>query len=157
MSELLATYLVDHHAGSSAGVDAFHRVAEGHGDAAVREAVARLAGDVEADQEALEAVMDAVGASPSTLKDTAASLGEKVGRLKPNQRLVERSPLSDLVELESLVAAVHAKGLLWKALVALDDPRIDRSAVERLAARADAQHDELERLRLSQVAKLHQS
>lgn len=31
-SKTIETYLQDHHAGSAAGVDAFRRVAQGHGD-----------------------------------------------------------------------------------------------------------------------------
>ena len=34
MSSVITTYLQDHHAGSAAGVAAFRRVAEFHGDAA---------------------------------------------------------------------------------------------------------------------------
>lgn len=157
MSELLTTYLQDHHAGSAGGVAAFERVAEGHGDEAVRAAVGRLAGQIREDQASLETIMDAVGARASALKDAATSLGEKVARLKPNERLASRSPLSDVVELEALVMAVHAKGLLWRALVELDDSRLDRADLHRLVERADAQRAELEELRLTQLGKLHRS
>lgn len=156
MKELLTTYLQDHHAGSSGGVDAFDRVAKGHADANVREAVARLADEIREDQASLEHIMEAVGARPSALKDAATSLGEKVARLKPNERLVSRSPLSDVVELEALVMAVHAKGLLWRALETLHDERLDLAEIQRLADRADRQRTELDRLRLGQVEKLRQ-
>lgn len=154
MSELLTTYLQDHHAGASGGMDAFDRVAQGHSDPEVRAAVARIGADVAEDEKALEDLMAVVGASTSTLKDLATAVGEKVSRLKPNERVAERSPLSDLVELEALVDAVHAKGLMWKALSTLDDPRLNRVQMQELSQRADAQRDELEALRLTQAHKL---
>ena len=156
MSQLITTYLQDHRAGSVAGVDAFRRVAEGHGDPEVRTAVARIAEEVEADQADHERIMAAVGAQSSALKDIPAKIGEKVARLKPTERITKRSPLSDVLELEVLVMAVHGKGLGWRMLVELDDPRLDRADLERLADRAWAQHEELDRLRLSQAAKLLQ-
>ena len=100
--------------------------------------------------------MAAVGAQSSALKDIPAKIGEKVARLKPNERITKRSPLSDVLELEVLVMAVHGKWLGWRMLVELDDPRLDRADLERLADRAWAQHEELDRLRLSQAAKLLQ-
>lgn len=154
MSQLIQTYLQDHRAGSVAGVDAFQRVAENHGDPEVRQAVARIAREVEADQDAHERIMAALGAEPSPLKDIPAKIGEKVARLKLNDRLTERSPLSDVLELEILVMAVHGKLLGWRILAELDDPRLDRAELETLAERARAQHDELERLRLTQAPKL---
>ena len=156
MSQLITTYLQDHRAGSVAGVDAFRRVAEGHGDPEVRTAVARIAEEVEADQADHERIMAAVGAQSSALKDIPAKIGEKVARLKPNERITKRSPLSDVLELEVLVVAVHGKWLGWRMLVELDDPRLDRADLERLADRAWTQHEELDRLRLSQAAKLLQ-
>lgn len=156
MAQLVQTYLQDHHAGSRAGVEGFRRVAEGHSDDAVRAAVARIADEVAADQETLERIMETVGAQQSTVKDAASWLGEKVARLKPNDRLTERSPLSDVEELEALVMGVHGKGLLWRALVVLDDPRLDRAELQQLADRADAQREELDALRLGQVHKLRQ-
>lgn len=157
MSELITTYLQDHHAGSSAGIEAFERVAEGHGDEQVRAAVGRLAEQIREDQASLEKIMDTVGASTSTIKDAATWVGEKVARLKPNERITNRSPLSDVLELEALVMAVHGKGLLWKGLIALADERLDQAELERLADRADAQREELNQLRLDQLHKLRQS
>lgn len=156
MTELIATYLQDHHAGSSTGVDAFGRVAEYHSDERVRSAVGRIADEVEADQQSLEQIMALVGAKTSTIKDVAGKVGEKVTRLKLNDRLTDRSPLSDVVELEALVMAVHGKGLLWEALLELDDPRLDRAQLQRLSDRAESQRQELDHLRLTQVHKLRQ-
>lgn len=156
MDALITTYLQDHHAGSSAGLDAVRRVAEGHSEPEVREAVARLADQIEEDQTALEALMERFDAKPSKLKDAVGSLGEKFARLKPNERIADRSPLSDIEELEALVLGVHGKGMLWKAMLDLGDPRADLDEMQRLADRAEAQERELVFLRRSQLAKLLQ-
>ena len=65
-----------------------------------------------------------VGRDP--FKIGAGWLGEKAGRLKLNGRLFEYSPLSRVVELESLTLAGTARQLLWRSLAvaALTDQRI---------------------------------
>lgn len=156
MSQLVTTYLQDHHAGSVGGLESFQRVAEGHADPHVREVVGRLVDEIKEDQTALERILSQVDGSTSTLKDAGAWVGEKAGRLKPNERLAERSPLSDLVELEMLVMGVHGKLLLWQALAALADPRMDAAELQRLVERAQAQEATLAELRLSQVGVLRQ-
>ncbi|MDO4920198.1 hypothetical protein [Kocuria sp.] len=157
MSSVITTYLQDHHAGSAAGVDAFRRVAEFHGDETVRGKVGRLAREVEQDQAALERIMAAVDVKPAPLKDLPAKAAEKAARLKPNERLNRRSPLSDIEELEALVAAVHAKGLGWRLLLEAPDERLDKQMLRDLHARALEQEETLERLRLGQAVKLTRS
>ena len=68
-TEMLHTYMQDHHAGAAAGVDLFRRVAESHDDAHIREVVSRLGDQTEEDKRSLEDLMTLVGTSPSTLKD----------------------------------------------------------------------------------------
>lgn len=100
--------------------------------------------------------MTLVGTSPSTLKELPARAAEKVGQLKPNQRLAERSPLSDLLELEALTLAVTGKELGWKSLIDIADPRLPRATLEELATRAREQGEQLEKLRLRCTDALHQ-
>ena len=157
MSEVITTYLKDHHAGATAGLEVFDRVASSHSDLQVREAVAAIAREVREDRQSLEEIMQTLGIDPSLLKDTASSLGEKVARLKPNEHLAQRSPLSDLVELEALVLGVRGKRLLWKSLLAVGDPRLDHGRLNELVERAETQENQLEALRLSQAPKLLQS
>ena len=96
MSQLITTYLQDHLAGSTAGIESFDRVAEGHSDEAVRSVVAALADEIRADKASLEGIMERIGAKPSTVKNAGAWLGEKAGRLKPNERLAQRRPSAGL-------------------------------------------------------------
>lgn len=154
MTKLITTYLQDHHVGSAAGLDAFSRVAEGHADEEVRHAVGRIAEEAHGDQTMLEQIMQRFDAKPASLKDLSGRVAEKVARLKPNQRLLRRSPLSDLVEVEALVNAVHAKSTGWRVLLQLDDERLDKAQLQTLLERAETQEDELQRLLLAQAPKL---
>ncbi|WP_203569089.1 DUF892 family protein [Aestuariimicrobium ganziense] len=144
---LLGTYLQDHHAAASAGVDAFRRVAANHSRADVRARLEAMADQIAQDKESLEQIMELVDANRSVLKDTAARIAEKASRLKPNNRIVQRSPLSDYLELEALTGAVHMKSLLWKALLELGNPRLDALMLQQLLDRAHEQQRQLDELR----------
>lgn len=119
---MLHTYMQDHHAGAAAGIELFRRVAEDHEDPHVRQVVSRIGDETAEDLADLEELMTLAGTSPSLLKDLPAKAAEKVGQLKPNRRFAERSPLSDLLELEALTLAVTGKKLGFKALLDIGDP-----------------------------------
>ena len=147
-TEMLHTYMQDHHAGAAAGIELFRRVAEDHEDPHVRQVVSRIGDETAEDLADLEELMSLAGTSPSLLKDLSAKAAEKVGQLKPNRRFAERSPLSDLLELEALTLAVTGKKLGFKALLDIGDPRLPRPTLEKLVERAEEHGRELEKLRL---------
>lgn len=154
-TEMLHTYMQDHHAGAAAGIDLLRRVAEDHEDPTIREVVSRIGDETVEDLKSLEELMTLVGTSPSTLKDLPARAAEKLGQLKPNRRVAERSPLSDLVELEALTLAVTGKMLGFRALLDIADPRLPRPTLENLVERAEEHGRELEKLRLRCTDALH--
>jgi hypothetical protein len=139
---LLDIYLRDHDAASAGGV-ALAAKALGRDDPIVKQ-IAR-------DRKALEQVMYQLGVSPSAMKVVFVRVAERVSRLKLNGRIFERSPLSRLVELETLVVGVRGKEALWTALrraeISLEN--IDLDALSRSAK---AQGDELDEKRLSAAA-----
>jgi hypothetical protein len=142
--ELLSTYLRDHFAGSTAGLELAKRSA----DQLPEPAMGEIAAEIEADRHTLRELMSTLDVGPSTVKVGLGWMGERVGRLKLNQRVFGRSPLSDVVELEGLVAGVSGKLQLWRAmaLVSPRDPRLARFDFERLAQRAEGQRRRLEDL-----------
>lgn len=148
--EMLHAYLQHHWAGASAGVAMFRRVGRSHSDTDVAARVRRLATEVNDDREALRQIIVATGATPSRIGATTGRAVEFAGRFKPNGRLVRRSPLSDLFELEALRDAVAAKRAGWQLLGAAteDDVRVDRPQLEELIRRADDQLARLEDLHL---------
>lgn len=80
---------------------------------------------------------------PNPLMGVALQVGERIGRLKPNGRVLRRAPLSDLIEVEGLVDAVSAKRTGWYALAAAQLPAEQADQIDQLIRRADGQ---LERL-----------
>ncbi|MFN3600165.1 MAG: hypothetical protein ACK4UY_02100 [Dietzia sp.] len=156
-TELLHTYMQDHHAGAAAGVDLFRRVAKDHEDPEIRAVVSRIGDETEEDLRNLEELMTLVGTSPSALKDLPARAAEKLGQLKPNQRFAQRSPLSDLLEVEALTIAVRGKELGFKAMLDIGDPRLPRPTLEALVERAVEHGRQLEKLRLTCTHALKES
>jgi hypothetical protein len=144
---LLATYLNDHLAGATAGVELSRRAAGANDGTELGTLLGRVGAEIEEDRTTLESVMDAVGAGRDRAKVTAAWVGEKVGRLKPNGQLTGYSPLSRVIELEGLSLGIEAKRLLWESLGSLSDPRLASFDFGALAERAARQREELESVR----------
>jgi hypothetical protein len=155
-SELIGIYLNDHLAGATVGTALAHRVAMGHNQVADQATLQRLAGEINADRRALLEIMARLGVPVRHYKTGAAWLGERVGRLKPNGRLRTRSPVSDLEELELLRVGVQGKAACWRTLheLARRDQRLSTAWLDELLARADAQVDQLEDLRVRAAAAL---
>ena len=148
---LLTVYLNDHLAGSTAGLELFKRAAAAQG--AQRQELLGLVPDVEQDRTSLLALMRRLGVPVRRSKVVGGWVLEKAARLKSNGRLLRRSPLSDLVELEALVLGVEGKASGFRALRQARDPRLDPGELDRLVARAEQQKGVLERLRLDAAAQ----
>jgi hypothetical protein len=138
---LLRIYLQDHHAAATAGTSLARRAL---GESELRS----LTLEIESDKRTLEGVMRRIDISPSLGKVVAATLGERLARLKPNGRFAARSPLSDLLELETLEVGVKGKRAMWAALADLDDTRLRGIDFDALAASADRQAQVIESARL---------
>jgi len=151
--DLLRTYLQDHHAGSTAGVELARRAAQANEGTGYGEGLAEIAREIEEDRDALEEVMERLGVGPHRFKDTAAWTFEKLGRLKPNNRLLGYSPLSRVVELEGLVLGVTGKLGLWEALRTAIGDGLEGVDFELLAERALDQRTRLEQLRRTAAAE----
>jgi hypothetical protein len=140
-TEHLETYLQDHRAGAESGSDLARRMLSENEDTHYEEFLAHLADEIEEDVNTLERIMERLGVEPSTLKTAAAKVGEKVGRLKPNNALTSYSPLSRVLEFEGLRAGVQGKLGLWDSLmeIAPFDDRLDAEEIAPLIVRAEAQ------------------
>ncbi len=149
---LLRTYLQDHHAGATGGLELARRAASSNEDHPSGPELAAIADEIEEDREVLERVMEELDVGPSTVKDGAAWAAEKVGRLKPNNSILSYSPLSRVVELEGLVLGVTGKTALWEALGEAVGTRVEGVDFDQLAARARDQRTRLERLRREAAA-----
>jgi hypothetical protein len=118
----LAIYLRNHEAAAHGGLDLFRRTAASQRDRPYAGELAELTTEIEQDLQSLRAIMRAIGVSPDLIQGLVFRVGERVGRLKPNGRLLGRAPLSDLIEIEGLLDAVRAKAAGWHALSAVASP-----------------------------------
>lgn len=140
-SDYLSTYLQDHRAGAEMGVDLAARLRDENLGTHYEEFLTLLAREIEEDVATLEAIMDRFDVGKDLLKTTGAKIGEKLGRLKPNEHLSSYSPLSRVQELEMLRSGVQGKLALWDALyeVADQDARFDAEHLRGLIERAEKQ------------------
>ncbi|MGW0673190.1 transaldolase [Streptomyces sp. NPDC002746] len=150
-TDLLATYLNDHLAGASAGLELFRRAAQAQEGREPDAVLSELAEQVEQDREALTRIMGDLGVSADRSKVALGWLAEKAGRFKTNGHLFSRSPLSDVLELESMFLGVQGKAACWRTLrdLAQTDSRLSGDQLDALLGRAEQQTAALERLRIA--------
>ena len=146
----LSIYLNDHLEGAVAGVELAKRAANNNKGNEFGAFLERLSDEIERDRTALVSLMNELGIAQNVLKDAAAWLGEKVGRLKLNGQLVGYSPLSRLVELDGLALGITGKLALWRSLQEAELPEVEATGIDlaELERRARNQRDELEDFRL---------
>ena len=147
--KLLGIYLNDHLAGSTVGMELSRRALGSNEGNAYGDVLERIAREIEEDRETLKGLMDRLGVKHDRSKVAVGWVAEKFGRLKPNGRLLSYSPLSRLVELESLALGIAGKVSFWEALkeVAAEDSRLDAQELGGLADRAERQRKEVWQLR----------
>ncbi|MDX6653210.1 MAG: hypothetical protein QOJ38_1991 [Solirubrobacterales bacterium] len=145
---LLSTYLNDHLAGATAGTELARRASGAHEGSKLGMELAQLAEEIAEDRASLEGLMDGLGITRNQLKVGMAWVGERAGRLKLNGRLLERSPLSDLLELEILHLGVLGKRDLWQALRVAFGDELEGFDLGALEDRASDQERRLARFRL---------
>ncbi|MFG2983372.1 hypothetical protein ACGFYQ_19335 [Streptomyces sp. NPDC048258] len=153
---LLGIYLNDHLTGAGAGVELLRRAARHQRGTPRGPRLAALAEEVEQDREQLRALMTELGIPAMRSRMALGWLAEKAGRLKLNGRIVSRSPLSDVLELEAMRLGVEGKASCWRSLRSLagTDPRIDLGRVDELLRRATEQARVLESLRTERAAQV---
>lgn len=146
--EPLGVYLNDHLAGSTSGVELSKRLARAHGGARGNE-LGRIADEVEEDRSTLVSIMRRLGMPVRRYKVIGGWVVEKVARVKLNGRIAVRSPLSTVIELETMTLGVEGKAAVWRVLrgMAERDSRLDARLLDNLLARAQRQVEGLERLR----------
>lgn len=144
----LATYLHDHLAGATAGMETLELLRERHEAEPLGRVAAALLAEVAADRELLQRMAESWGAGTSPLKDAVAWVAEKASRIKLSPTVA--GELGTFEALEALALGILGKRALWRVLAVLApaDPRLQGYDFEALAARAQAQHDLVEGRRL---------
>jgi len=152
----LGIYLNDHLAGATAGAKLARRVAGSHQDPRHRKRLAALAADIAADRQALLQLMHGAGVPVRGRKILAGWAAEKATRLNPSTSFLTRSPLSELIELETLYLSIQGKAAGWRALLAAaaNDGLTDQQRLRVLLDRAGDQLAVVEELRIQASASL---
>jgi hypothetical protein len=150
---LLATYLNDHLAGATAGRELARRAAANNRASELGHFLDALATDIDLDRDSLIEVMHQLDVGIDRVKVLGGWAAEKIGRLKPNGKLVGYSPLSRLLELEGLTLGVRGKLALWQALgeIEADSPALASFDLAGLIERAERQLAAIEPHRLAIV------
>lgn len=153
-AKLLGIYLNDHLAGASGGVELARRLADAERGTDLGEQVTVLAKEITEDRAALVRIMRSLDVTAHHRFSALGWTVEKVARLKLNGRVLRRSPLSTLVELEALRLGVLGKQQLWTALARTHagDPRLNTDRLHELRHRAEQQAATLEALRRAAAA-----
>ncbi|HEX2095857.1 MAG TPA: hypothetical protein VHF50_00625, partial [Solirubrobacterales bacterium] len=99
--------------------------------------------------ETFEAMMERLGFGRDRVKTAAATVAERMGRLKLNGRIRGYSPLSRFAELDFLAIGIEGKKILWANLRDFGElgSRLPDVDFDELIRRAQAQRDELEPFR----------
>ncbi|MFF9376660.1 hypothetical protein ACF1BB_19225 [Streptomyces griseoluteus] len=147
--DLLGIYLNDHLAGSTVGTNRARYLARATRGTPTGEALEPVAREIAQDRRSLLDIMARLGVPARRYKVLAGRAAELAGRLKSNGRLVRRSPLTTVVELELLRLGVEGKAAGWRTLrpLADTDERLDPHQLDQLLERAERQLRILEDLR----------
>jgi hypothetical protein len=135
----LRIYLRNHEAAARGGYDLLRRAASSQRTRPHGDVLAALVAEDREDLEALHRLMRRLGVSPDPVLGTAARVGERLGRLKPNGHLLRRAPLSDLIEVEGALQVLQLKAAGWRALQAAGVVSDGQTDLPSLTARAEAQ------------------
>jgi hypothetical protein len=155
-TEQLGTYLNDHLAGASAGVEMARRLQDdvtGEPEAAV---LGPLADEIEEDLKTLRGLVDLIGIQQNPVKQVAGWVGEKAHRVGVVAETLTAGPhLKRLLEAESMSLGVEGKLCLWLALIEMvpDYPQLTAVDLPALAERARDQRRRIEAVRLAAVVR----
>jgi hypothetical protein len=152
MSDPLSTYLHDHLGGAKAAIDLLEAMRDGHKDQPLKDFAASLLIEVQADRDTLQRLAEKIGSGSNVLKEFSGWFAEKATRLKLGQG--SGGDFGTFEALEFLALGVRGKMGMWRALdvAAVGDTRLSGCDFKQLAARAEAQYQQVEQNRM-QAAK----
>ena len=145
--DLLELYLSDHLTGATAGVNRIERMAADYVDTPMFSELSTVADEIRSDRELLRNVIEDLGLARKPYRQAVAWVGERVGRLKLNGRVLERSPMTMLLEAELMRSAVSGKLGGWETLREhAEGLQLDPQVFDDLIASSRRQLETLERV-----------
>lgn len=148
-NKLLRIYLNDHLAGSVAAHELAKRTRANNVGTPLGDYLTQFIQELEEDQRLVESILDSFETSPDRIKQMAAWIAEKAGRLKLNGQITGYSDLSRLFEVEGLSLGVEGKLSLWRSLKRVQDAHPELAVVDldMVIQRAEKQRARLESFR----------
>lgn len=139
-------YLNDHIAAAIAWSALAARIARENSGTPLGDTVEQLRIDLHEEVPLLRVLLRETGGRENRAKQWLARSATRVGRWKPNGALRGYSPLSRIVEVETLTAALALRASMWSSLcTAFGGARsLGRTTLAELEARARRQIEELE-------------
>ncbi|HEY6671319.1 MAG TPA: hypothetical protein VIZ91_02335 [Solirubrobacterales bacterium] len=145
---MIGIYLNDHLAGSVMGSRLAKRIVRQNDGNEYGTKLAGIAREIEEDRATLRELMDRLGIGEQRARMAMAWVAEKAMRLKPNGNLFRYSPLSRVLELETLTMGITGKLELWRSMEAVNGAKVPGFDFTQLAQRAETQRDLVEDLRV---------
>ncbi len=144
----LESYLTDHLAGATAGVNLAEMAAQEHRADEHGAFFGEIASEIKADFDTLEKLIAEVGAEKSATKTAAAEIGSKI--MAPKFVGGDDDELNAFVTLETLAMGIVGKVCMWKALKTVADayPTLGSYDLDELISRGESQRDRIEAMRL---------
>ena len=155
-ADALHLYLNDHLAGSTTGRDLARSLADHFAETDRGPEMARIADETAEDREALERIMEELGAQQSPVKQALGWIAERVGRPAMTGGGIGHPELGELRAFEMLSLGVEGKSCLWETLQHLSptEPALADEDFARLLERAHDQREVLERERLAAAGRV---
>jgi hypothetical protein len=146
----LATYLNDHLAGATIGVEILSSLEAVHPDTERARVFAELRAEVEEDRQALKALMDRLNITESAPRKVAGWLAAQLTQLKLHLDDPAGEELRVFEGLEGMSLGIEGKRSLWVALAAVAEqsPELQGVDYDSLRQRAVEQRKRVEALRL---------
>lgn len=143
---LFGLYLSDHFTGATAGLERMEMMTGRYRDTPFHAELAEVTEQLRAERELYRDLLDRLDVPVRRHRQAAAWLAEKAGRLKLNGRIVQRSPMSAVLEAELMRSAVLGKIGGWQTLREHAGAiGLDREQFEELIDLADRQIEMLDR------------
>lgn len=114
--DVLKSYLNDHLTGAAGGRARANRMKQWYAETPIGSGLAAVADEIDEEYHHLHQLVGRLGLRRRLPLLLLARAGEMAGRLKPNGRGAKSSPVTPVLELELLRAAVNGKQGLWQTL-----------------------------------------
>jgi hypothetical protein len=135
----LRVYLADHRAGAALAIGVAQRSGARNADNDFAVYLAEFRRELISDRDSLDRITRRFGLRPLRLKAVLGMAAAAAGTFKLSGRWIRYSPLSRVLEFETLMAGVEAKRRLWHSLQFVDSAMVEQDELERLISRADQQ------------------